>query len=268
MKRKRLVLLILALLVATLVWCFWVHNQHEVINEAIRHERGIAQGRTPHDEAAEQTENGVTVDQRPLGILTNGYSDQLKQAAEQGNMIAQEALAEAYARGHGCEHDVQEALKWYRKAAEQGLAEAQCNLGMDGIFGDKTEGTEWIRKAAQHGSAPAQTQLGVYYYRGVGVPKNTAEGAKWLLKAAEQGYAEGQSQLGLSYFSGDGVPADYVEAYKWISLAEAQGFTRGDVPLSRLQRIMTREQIGEGQRLARQFRSACGTSAVGRSLRR
>jgi uncharacterized protein len=34
-----------------------------------------------------------------------------------------------YAEGQGVPEDDAEAVKWYRKAAEQGLAEAQFNLG-------------------------------------------------------------------------------------------------------------------------------------------
>ena len=35
-----------------------------------------------------------------------------------------------YASGQGVSQDYQAALKWYRKAAEQGLAQAQGNLGV------------------------------------------------------------------------------------------------------------------------------------------
>ena len=64
--------------------------------------------------------------------------------------------------------DYDKALKWYRKAAEQGLATAQCNLG-------------WC------------------YDNGRGVTQNYAEAAKWYRKAAEQGYAHAQFNLGYYY---------------------------------------------------------------------
>ncbi len=35
-----------------------------------------------------------------------------------------------YAHGHGVPQDDEQAVAWYRKAAEQGLAEAQNNLGL------------------------------------------------------------------------------------------------------------------------------------------
>ena len=36
-----------------------------------------------------------------------------------------------YDKGRGVEQDDEQAVFWYRKAAEQGNARAQCNLGCD-----------------------------------------------------------------------------------------------------------------------------------------
>jgi TPR repeat protein len=63
-----------------------------------------------------------------------------------------------YRRGQGVPQDYTEAARWYRKAAEQGDASAQCNLGY-------------------------------MYDRGRGVPQDYAEGARWYRKAADQGHA-------------------------------------------------------------------------------
>ena len=46
-----------------------------------------------------------------------------------------------------------EAVKWYRKAAEQGMAEAQYNLGVcyeygEGVTKDADEAVTWYKKAA------------------------------------------------------------------------------------------------------------------------
>ncbi|WP_048954519.1 tetratricopeptide repeat protein, partial [Haemophilus influenzae] len=51
-------------------------------------------------------------------------------AAEQGYANAQANLGSMYAIGRGVKQDVFEAVKWYRKAAEQGDAKAQLNLGV------------------------------------------------------------------------------------------------------------------------------------------
>lgn len=46
-------------------------------------------------------------------------------AAEQGYAEAQFCLAECYITGIGTERNWERAIDWYRKAAEQGHAEAQ-----------------------------------------------------------------------------------------------------------------------------------------------
>ena len=59
-----------------------------------------------------------------------------------------------------------EAVKWYRKAAEQNFAEAQYNLGVcydngQGVAKDYAEAVKWYRKAAEQNHAQAQYNLGV-----------------------------------------------------------------------------------------------------------
>ena len=67
----------------------------------------------------------------------------------------------AYAKGQGVTQDVVEAVRWYRKAAEQGHATAQYNLGAmygkgQGVTQDAVEAVRWCRKAAEQGHATAQ----------------------------------------------------------------------------------------------------------------
>ena len=45
----------------------------------------------------------------------------------------------------------------------------------------------WIRKAATQGDAEAQHNLGAMYANGKGVPKDFAKALKWFQLAAEQG---------------------------------------------------------------------------------
>jgi TPR repeat protein len=48
-----------------------------------------------------------------------------KGLAETGDAYSQYMLGLTYARGDGVEKDQSEAVKWYLKASEQGLAEAR-----------------------------------------------------------------------------------------------------------------------------------------------
>jgi TPR repeat protein len=61
-----------------------------------------------------------------------------------------------YAKGQGVAQDYAEAATWYRKAAEQGYAPAQCKLGTmysqgHGVTQDYAEAMKWYRKAAEQG---------------------------------------------------------------------------------------------------------------------
>ncbi|PIR00341.1 MAG: hypothetical protein COV66_07620 [Nitrospinae bacterium CG11_big_fil_rev_8_21_14_0_20_45_15] len=56
-----------------------------------------------------------------------------------------------------------------------------------GVTKDYKEAVKWFRKAAEQGFARGQAYLGAMYFDGEGVPKDDKEAVKWLRKAAEQG---------------------------------------------------------------------------------
>ena len=79
-------------------------------------------------------------------------------------------------------------MRWYRKAADQGLANAQNSLGLcydngTGVNKDAREAVKWYRKAANQGYAWGQYNLGGCYLYGTGVTKNKLAGKAWLEKA-------------------------------------------------------------------------------------
>ena len=112
-----------------------------------------------------------------------------------------------------------------------------------------------IRAGADKGDAKAQYELGGAFFSGtLGVAKNKAEAVKWYRKAAEQKVADAQYNLGVCYDSGEGVAKDQVEAYKWWLLAAGQGNDDAKHNMTIVENKMTREQIAEGQRLARDFK--------------
>ena len=59
----------------------------------------------------------------------------------------------------------------------------------------KREKAEQVRKAAEQGDAEAQCELGVLYENGQGVPKDHRKAAEWFRKAAAQGHAEAKDLL-------------------------------------------------------------------------
>jgi TPR repeat protein len=54
---------------------------------------------------------------------------------------------------------------------------------------------KWYQKAADQGNATAQNNLGVLYQNGQGVEQSEEMAAKWYQKAADQGYAIAQNNL-------------------------------------------------------------------------
>ena len=51
--------------------------------------------------------------------------EELKKNAEQGDADAQYNLGNAYLNGNGVEKDLEEAAKWFKKAADRGHKEAR-----------------------------------------------------------------------------------------------------------------------------------------------
>jgi TPR repeat protein len=172
-----------------------------------------------------------------------------------------EDATKAYYRG-----DYETAYRLIKPLAEQGLPEAQFNLGLmhdngQGVPQNYSEAVKWYRKAAEQGNAKGQYSLGMMYNKGQGVPQDHAEAVKWYRKAAEQGNAKGQYNLGMMYYRGRGVPKDYVLAHMWLSLTTSQSPALKkakrewaeifrDIAASK----MTPAQIAEAQKLAREWK--------------
>ena len=169
-------------------------------------------------------------------------------AAKNGDAKAQFELVRFYQFGDGFAANVvdAEAVKWYRKVAEQGNVWAQSELGDCYRYGrgaekNESEAVKWYRKAAEQGKVEAQYSLGDCYRRGKGVEKNGAEAVKWYrmvaeqgnaiysqlamaqLRRAEQGNAEAQNRQGVKQ-----KRSSWQYYYKWLLfLFFAKHFWRG-----------------------------------------
>lgn len=139
-------------------------------------------------------------------------------------------VAEQNALGHKYygEKNYPEAVKWFRKAAEQGHAAGQANLGTmyengSGVKRDYAEAAKWYRKADEQGFVGVQNNLGVIYENGEDVNQDHGEAVKWYRKAADQGNPTGQYNLGLMYKDGKGVEKNLEAARTWLQKAANQG---------------------------------------------
>ena len=152
-------------------------------------------------EAAEQGDANA---QYRLGsCYSNGKAEAVKwcrKAAEQGEGHAQFMLGMFYYFGDGVNQNKEEATKWFDAIQEQDPLMQYawgCNfLKVGGIAPELTkEAVKWFRKAAEQGEAHAQFMLGMCYFDGVGITQDKTEAVKWLQKAAKQGHEKAKKAL-------------------------------------------------------------------------
>jgi uncharacterized protein len=144
--------------------------------------------------------------------------------AAAGDVVAQFSLGALIYYGGD---DTAQAIEWFRRAAAQGYAPAEFQVGQLHEFGfgvapDAGAALVWYRKAAEHGSAAAQRAVGDFYQKGRGVAADAAEAARWYRRGADGDDVRAQNELGQMYFSGIGVARDYASAYIWFSIAAGQ----------------------------------------------
>jgi TPR repeat protein len=156
--------------------------------------------------------------------------DAVRDAAAQGY------LAWCSGVGRGTPRNPQEAVEWYRKAAEQGLGVAQFELALrydngHGVTKDESEAVRWFRQAASQGFPGAQYQLGLKFDQGRGVAQDAVEAARFYRKAADQEVPAAQCNLGWMYAHGRGVQRSDEEAVKWYRKAADRGVARAQYRL-------------------------------------
>lgn len=168
-----------------------------------------------------------------------GLDAQLLAKAKAGDPKAEALVGRSYDLGIGVPQDHAEAVRWWRMAADQGIAYAQASLGAaydlgQGVPKDYEKAFAWFRKSAEQGYAFAENDLGVYYEAGRGVQQDYAQAVIWYQKAADQDYAPAENNLGLAYYRGHGVPKDYEQTVMWFRKAAQQGYIEAERNLAAL----------------------------------
>ena len=140
---------------------------------------------------------------------------------------------------------------------------AQYELGRMYLYGQwlpqsDIEAVKWFRKAADQGMAEAQYQLANMYAHGRGeLAKDDTQAVAWLRKAADQGLADAQYTLGGMYALGKaGVVQDPVQSYIWIELAAKQGHAKAIEAQKKIIEVLPTSQLEEVQRLSREWAAA------------
>ena len=136
---------------------------------------------------------GCATNQGPEPLLVPADPPaELVERGRAGRLDAQMELARGYEFGASWQRNAREALRWYRRAAEQGNHDAEAALGR-------------------------------LYYLGSGAPRDASLALIWYDKAAKAGQPDALAGMGLLEHDGDLAEPNYVEAAKWMTLAAERG---------------------------------------------
>ena len=192
-----------------------IYERHENSDEALRWYKKAAENK--NEEAVIIVDNWE--EYRTFDLLGDRFrQNQIK--ALQGDAAAQLVLGNFYYNGDITERNKNLACKWWLKASEKGLAEAQYKTGNcyeAGIISEKKETIkEDDRKEDKKSPKKAKTKKEE--------PKNDIEPMKSWLKAAEQGYAEAQNKIADCYYYGKcRVGKSERNARKWLEKSAGNG---------------------------------------------
>jgi TPR repeat protein len=150
------------------------------------------------------------------------YCDQMKPLALAGDAYWEEVLADVFNGGvyptaWRTSDDRAEAIRWYRKAADEGFVIAAFRLSE--LVSDAAERFRWARKAAALGLREGQDSLARMYQSGTTAPPDSAEALRWFKRAASQKYVAAELNLAHTYRQGIGVTASSTEAIRWYHVA-------------------------------------------------
>ena len=134
-------------------------------------------------------------------------------------------LGNLYIRGDGVEKNEVEALKYYMKAADFGLMQANINAAL--LLDRRKEYDKAIRyfqEASQIKEDRAISRLAEYYELGLGGPKRVLDAIQLYRESAQKGNADAQLKMA-EYANDPAYPSVYDprEALKWLMLSADNG---------------------------------------------
>lgn len=125
---------------------------------------------------------------------------------------------------------------------------AQFELGSRFNYGraapkNNVEALRWLRRAGQNGDREAQRLLAVKLYNGYDIAADPDEALLWAQRLADAGDVPAQMMAGNMFANGEGSPRDLVQAYKWYDIA-ATTAQQTDDQLQQQAAVDARDRMG------------------------
>jgi TPR repeat protein len=136
-------------------------------------------------------ETGIVVTKDPAEAL--GW---YKKSAEQDNQLGEWLAGRLYYTGSGTPRNLTEAGNWFQKSATHDDPFGEYLMGMvDLDRKDYAGAAALFRKAAMQGLPQAELQLGLLLKNGQGVAADKSEAYSWLLTSSDAGNKSAESEL-------------------------------------------------------------------------
>ncbi|HEY4140816.1 MAG TPA: hypothetical protein VGM57_05345 [Pseudolabrys sp.] len=193
-------------------------------------------------------------DRLPAAIGGN----KLRSAAVAGDAGAAYEVAVRFADGRGVPVSLEDAARWFERAASKGLAPAQFRYASllekgQGVKKDLVQARKLYLAAAGKGNGKAMHNLAVLYAEGAEGKPDYVNAAQWFRKAAQRGVADSQYNLGVLCARGLGTEKNAAESYQWFSLAAAQGDKESAKKRDEIATHMDAESLAAAQRAVQNF---------------
>jgi len=186
-----------------------------------------------------------------------------QRAADLGYAPAQVVLGYLYETGLNTSADPQQAIDFYKKAAQQDDPLAQWMIGRLTILGiptrDLNSAAGWLEKSRGHDNPFAAYLLGrVFLERG-----DYARAASLFQEASLQGLPQAQKHLATLLRNGQGVQMDKSEAYVWMLISNNSGLRTSAEELQALESDLSSSQLEQAKIKARDLGAKTARSVVG-----
>lgn len=170
----------------------------------------------------------------PLKMRDAGKAFQLfAECAQQGNIVAMNALGVQYRKGLGVSADAQKAREWFEKSANGGYAKASYNLGL--LYKDTlnyNQAYHHFSRASAMNEPLGWYAQGYMLYKGFGCRQDYVKACALFAKGAQAGKPYCMYFLGLCLRNGYGTAANSDSAKFWLEKASKMGYKMADDELA------------------------------------